>query len=621
MSLDAVVQSPGATNPSERSDTSQAPVLSAKMPDPGQSTAVSEPDEPKRSASGPVLTLSGMITGASSPSTANKAPIIRKPVARHVLAPVPKPARPAPELIIPIVPTSSAPVYPLPYSLNQPIPQPMVNQAQPKAKSRGRGEMNVPEPTYFRNSKHGEYGLRCVCGESFAGGGMVQCDHCDFWLHNMCVNIARTGKNQQFVCPFCAQKKIRCLCGKNMKYDEPLIQCAKCHKWSHKACENLDFGVNPRLFLCKQCGGCEYELKYVTFDKDDLHVPDDVVTVECDRTQLLGSLPEGPLKTLVMGDLDRAQLRRREVLTKYFHAFAPLLFDRAHEFWRVFSDVLCGLLQMERTALMQAIDTLAMKLLYQQTPVVNGYAPVQGLENSEAIQDYLGRLQIQRLETPPTPIPLSKTSDNRVITPVPIDDGAFICDVPGFLIHTDEVPADDGIPLTCMLVTDNELVVDTEGGPFDLAPLFRRSFHFNAIVKLVRISGTLHVGIFAVRMKGPLSEDKSKRGPAIPAGAEIVLPLDGDIPYPVRKCEWKERKQRPKPVAQEKRAKPRPRQDKPIIPKTEYSYELTLLSSFYDESVPPMPFVLLPDQDAVDQYRVQLEIRTRTRSRGRRSAE
>ena len=129
MSLDAVVQSAGATNPSERSDTSQAPLSSVKMPDPGQQTTVSEPDEPKRSASGPVLTLSGLITGASSPSTANKAPIIRRPVARHVIAPLPKPVRSAPELIIPIVPTSSAPVYPLPYALNQSIPQPMVTQS------------------------------------------------------------------------------------------------------------------------------------------------------------------------------------------------------------------------------------------------------------------------------------------------------------------------------------------------------------------------------------------------------------------------------------------------------------------------------------------------------------
>ena len=41
---------------------------------------------------------------------------------------------------------------------------------------------------------------------------------------------------------------------------------------------------------------------------------------------------------------------------------------------------------------------------------------------------------------------------------------------------------------------------------------------------------------------------------------------------------------------------------------------LTLLSSFYDDSVPPMPFVILENEDAVNRYKVKQEVRSRTRS-------
>ena len=544
---------------------------------------------------------------------------LKSPVRRHVLAPPPAPPRKAPALIIPIVNLMpSAPVAP---------PEQSAPQQAVKTRSRRSGEeMFVPEPTFFRNTKKGEYGLRCVCGESFTNVGMVQCDKCDFWLHTMCVNIARTGRHEQYFCPFCEGKKIRCSCGKNMKYDEPLIKCTKCGNWVHKDCENLDFGADPPNFVCKRCGGpSEYELKRVCFDRMDQSVPDGSVAINCDRGQILGGLPDGPLKVMVMEDLDKGHLQFRETVERYFMSFCPLLFDRIHEFWRVFCDTLCAMLGCDREVILNAVDILARKLLYSTGWVYRGVDRVDGLENSEAIEDYLGKLSIPRMESLPTPVRLTQTSDGRVITPVAIDDGAFICEVGGFLIHTDEVKTDNGIPLNCMLITDNELVIDTEGGSFDLAPSIKRSFHFNTIVKLVRVDGELKVGLFAVRRKGPLSEEKSKRGPAIPASGEIVLPFDGDIPYPTKKCEWKDRKHRVRSTPIEKKPKPQApdktkRRQSETRVKTEYEHEgLTLLSSFYDDSVPPLPFVLLPDDDAVDQYRTQQEMRMRIRSRGRRN--
>ena len=622
MSLDATSQDPNVQNTKEFTEPISTPQSSTIPSDSSTSQPVSEPDDVKRPPSGSGLSVSSLMTGPSSTVTTNKAPIIRKPVTRHVIVAPPKPARTIPEPIIPVVPSLPTRVYSSPYPPTPILPQPVITPTtHSKSKPRGRSnEMPIPEPMYFRNATQGEYGLRCVCGESFVNVGLIQCDKCEFWLHSMCMNIPRKGSKTSFICPFCAERKIRCQCGKNMKYDEPLIQCMKCRNWSHKSCEHLEFGANPQFFLCKRCGGTpEYELKYVTFDKDESLVSDDFITPDCDRSQLLGSLPDGPFKTLVLDDLDRTQLSPRETITKYFHAFAPLLFDRAHEFWRVFCDVLSSMLNLDRSTILAAIDSLAKKLLYQKPQPPHGFEEVTGLKNSEAIEEFLGKLQIPRLETTPPTIPIMLNPDGRVVTPVPIDDGAFICDVPGFLVHTDEIPTDDGIPLNCLLITDNELVVDTEGGSFPFASALRRSFHFNTIVKLVRISGTLHVALFAVRMKGPLGEDKTKRGPAIPAGGEIILPLDGDIPYPVRKCEWKDRKQRARVPPPEKRVKPRRRQEPVVAPKSEYAHpDLTLLSAFYDESVPPMPFILLPNEDAVEQYRIQMEIRTRTRPRGRR---
>ena len=595
--------------------SSEKSPISANTP-----STLSEADEPPKSHFPQAFAVENLVSRTTPSQIAMRSPVVQTRVKRIVVAP-PAPKRIVSEPIMPIVslPPAVPPVQ-LPSQVGYRIPNPIV---MPKNVRANPDDLIPPPPSFYRDARNGEYGLRCVCGEAHTTDGMVECDKCDFWLHNMCVNIARTGKNEPYICPFCANQKIRCLCGKNMKYDEPLIQCAICGNWSHKECENLDFGANPARFVCRKCGGTgEYELKYVTFDRDDRSVPDTVVSVNCDRTRLLESLPEGPFKVLVMSDLDKGQLSFRETVTKYFHAFAHLLFDRSHEFWRTCCDTLCTLLNCERPVIMNAFDVLATKLLYRKASTNRGVERIDEFRNSEAIDGYLGTLQIPRLETEPHSIRLQKTVDGRVTTPVQIDDGGFICEVPGFLIHTDEVKADDGIPLNSILVTDNEVVLDTEGSTFELAANIKRSFHFNCILKLVKINDQLKVALYAVRLKGPLSEEKSRRGPAIPASGELFLPFDGDIPYPVRKCEWKERKQRTRIAPPEKKPKPvktermtRRKSIEPIVREHQYKDgELTLLSSFLDSSAPPAPFVILPDEETVEQYKIQREIRTRVRS-------
>lgn len=579
--------------------------------------------EGQQSATPAAFSVKNLVSPSGQGQNQPRAVAVRK--VKRIVLPPPAPKRVISEPIMPIVPPPQ-PVFQIapPFNPGYRIQNPIV---MPKNVKSNSDDLVAPPPCYFRDAKNGEYGLRCVCGEAHTRDGMVECDKCDFWLHSMCVNIARTGKNEPYICPFCAKQKIRCLCGKNMKYDEPLIKCAVCGNWSHKECENLDFGANPTRFVCKKCGGTGvYELKYVTFDKDDHTVLDTTTSLTFDRSELLESLPEGPLKVLVMSDLEKGQLSFRETITKYFHAFAPLLFDRSHEFWRTCCDTLCKLLNCERPAILHGFDVLATKLLYRKASTNRGVERIDEFRNSEAIEGFLGTLQIPRLESEPPSVRLQKTSDGRVISPVQLDDGAFICEVPGFLVHTDEIKTDDGIPLNSILVTDNEVVLDTEGSTFNLAADIKRSFHFNCILKLVKINDQIKVALYAVRLKGPLSEEKSRRGPAIPASGELFLPFDGDIPYPVAKCEWKERKQRARPPPAEKKpkqVKERVTRRKSVdVTVREHQYkdgELTLLSPFMDPGVPPMPFVILPDEESVEQYRIQREIRTRVRSNRTRS--
>lgn len=582
---------------------------------------------------------------------------------------------------------------------NQPLPQPIVSRkpiqppiVTPVKNEPDDEEMIPPEPTYYNDKETGEYGVRCVCGEGHIDSLLVQCEMCEFWLHGLCVNVARETKGESYFCPFCLKRKIRCKCKEPMKYSMPIIQCTKCKHWVHKQCENLDFGINPENFVCSFCGGGTYELKKVDFTDDDDDVADEEIIIDNEkRLAVANSIPEGNFKKMIIEDLNYSQINFRQFVAKYFHLFAPYLFDRAHEFWRVFNETLCTILNCKRSTLLNALDALAIHLLYK--PYVasrqgrNSSRLTKSFSHSESITEFLEKNESwPRLEKQQTPVKIY-CKDGRIHSPIELDDGAFITELPGFLMHTDEVKAENGIPLSCLIVTDSDVIIDTEGTTFTFAPLIRRSFHFNCIVKLIRIKGEPRIGLFATRMKGALSEEKSRRGPAIQADGELFLPFDGEIPYPVKKIEWKDKKRGKANVVNSKSSLPKSNSvelhsnKKDDINKetnnssnytTRYNtrsaarngkrrsidhsafsnansssqngrkslssintssvtnnanqsnsllnqnfgsdMNLTLLSSFYDDSVPPMPFVILEDEDAVNKYKVKQEVRSRTRS-------
>ena len=186
-------------------------------------------------------------------------------------------------------------------------------------------------------------------------------------------------------------------------------------------------------------------------------------------------------------------------------------------------------------------------------------------------------------------------------------------------MHTDEVFSDNGIPFGCFSVYDTNLIIDMSNTPFKNPVCVRRSFHYNAYAQLVRVGGLPRVALYAIRPSGPLGDELSSSLPqkvAIPAGGEIVLRLDGDIPFSVTRRPWREKKQRARsaPKAKEEKAKKKKAQSKKPQPG---AVQLTLLSAFLEDAVPPMPFTIISDEEAAERLRMRDKIKER--SRGSRS--
>jgi hypothetical protein len=236
---------------------------------------------------------------------------------------------------------------------------------------------------------------------------------------------------------------------------------------------------------------------------------------------------------------------------------------------------------------------------------------------------------IPRMEKQPPRVQLEIDENGIIRSPVDLDNGQFIMDIPGFLVHTDEVKADRGLNLSYLSLTDSELVLCLYD---DFARGIKRSFHFNSIVKLVRVNGVLKVGLFATKLKGPLGEERNRKVAAVRKGGEIVIPFDGGIPFDVRKIDWKDKKQKPKITIEMEPKAPEEKKGRDLrngkrsgkqssSTKNSSLMELSLLSSFMEDGVPPMPFTLLPDKQAVDRYLMCQSVKARARDSRRKAVD
>jgi hypothetical protein len=301
---------------------------------------------------------------------------------------------------------------------------------------------------------------------------------------------------------------------------------------------------------------------------------------------------------------------------RYFGVFAGQFFDGTRDFWKCFVDVTASLFACEKEIVQAAIDAFAFALLYDSRPVTYSESETQ-FDFSESISGFIESEHIPRLEVEPAPVRLYVDDSDEVRVEETVEDGQFICDLPGFMLHSDELDVANGILPSCLAVTNHDVVVDMAGSSFRMAPLIARSFHYNAIVRLYKCGDEPHAGIFGTRPKGPLFEEKGKKGVAIGAGQRVILPFDGELPYPVPKIDWKDRsrkpvQQRPQPGTAANREKPVRRKPPARKAPVEANAPWTLLSAFADDFVPALPVKLLTEREMEEATRKESKNRSRS---------
>jgi hypothetical protein len=252
-----------------------------------------------------------------------------------------------------------------------------------------------------------------------------------------------------------------------------------------------------------------------------------------------------------------------------------------------------------------SLDAFAVALLYAP-PKPQSSSGLSKLEISESLIGSLESLKLPEIEQSPKQLVVGL--DRLVHVSAAVDDDEFICDLPGFVMMTDEVNTDSGIPLNIIRITNSETVIDLDGSDFAMARQISRSFHFNTVARFYRHDGAIHVGLFGTKPKGPLAE--VRRGPAIHSDGLLILPLDGEIPFRLPKCEWKI------PSAKQKLSKPvksktvSKREEKKI----DVSVQLSLLCAFSEDIVPPMPFSLVSERESAVRSHVTAIVRERRRN-------
>lgn len=494
--------------------------------------------------------------------------------------------------------------------------------------------MVIPMPTIISEPNKPPYGIRCTCKQTNTDVLLVRCSLCGYFVHGSCVGIARISKKASFVCPYCDHRPIRCNCNNPYKYDEPIIQCTCCKYWVHKSCAGLTFGPNPRGFRCFSCGTPIYTLPYPKYSPNS-KCPDENVTITCNRTDVIKKIPEGYFLNYVNSTLDKAELNIRNTIVEYLNVFTPTLFDYSHEFWKVFVSTLSTILNLEKSVILEAIDELVMGMFY--IPLPNKYkSPIPGLTISDSIRPNIESAQFTKLEELPAPAALSLNREMHVITQKNLENGEFICDLPGLLCHEDEVDATKGLLKYCINIPSTNYLIDVSRSSNTYVKYIRRSFNFNCYIKIVRVNGELHICLYAMRTKGPLVDEKTPRGPhAITEGGELFLPIDIDLPYPVDKILWKIKKTKAPPKQKPKtKPKPKPISAKPVEPKpkkkkipivtetramktrsrSEFPFALSLLSSFLEDACPPIPIIIKDRSEIEEEHPDPESMRARLRN-------
>jgi len=464
------------------------------------------------------------------------------------------------------------------------IPQFSVKQEKEKISKR---PPNLPNPKIFRiecpiaetiRDRNGNtISMRCTCGQNVDEGARIQCDCCLNWVHNSCVNVPGEYDDIPFFCPICLRKKVSCKCGNNLDYSSPLVQCTMCHMWVHKKCENLEFGIAPNNFVCSNCGGGVYQ-----FPKVDIFASRVMVRNEdaFDRYEIISSIPDGHLRKMIIEDLNEAGQSLETIVLKYISVFANTFFSRSSGFWKTFTQSFESIFGINESDFLSMIDDIFNKALYTE-PTSRKIKDCVSII-SDSIIDFVNNMDIESVNRISNAPQIYINEQGRVITPCLIKNNSFICDIPGYVMHSDEVDVNNGIPRNIVSIHETDIVVDADIAKNSFFSCFRRSFHYNCIAKLYKHKGQIRIGLFATRTMGPVYE-KSVREVSILEQNELLLPFEPSFPYKITEVEWKD--------INIKR-KRRSNKTESIDDHVEPEYKLSLLSSFENDEVPPLPFDL-----------------------------
>ena len=447
-------------------------------------------------------------------------------------------------------------------------------------------EIDEPPPVIYVEAATGRYGIRCICGNQVCDGVMTECCKCGFWVHNLCVNLARTAPNEKYFCPFCRKRPIRCTCGDAKRYSEPLVQCNVCRYWVHRACAHLGYGRDPPRFICTHCGGYETTTPVCALDAS-CGLRDVLASPDTNRIDIVQQIPDGSFRNFVLADLGRGEMGLFGMMARYFNAFCECIFDEDKDFWKVFVSTMSQLLGVSQDVIFRAIDFLACQLLYRRTvaPEPALFVALSTFSLSERVELEIRADAYANHDKKMAPVEIVM-KDGRPCVKREVAENEFICEVPGFVCVYTEMPASNGLSLDWISIPNTDYVIDTDKTSFTMCRSIRRSFHYNCHPRIIRIHGELRVALFAHRLRGPGLEKQTKKGPAIPEGGELILPLDSDLPYPVPKINWRERKRH--------RTPPQTKEPEPPA---------TLLSLFYDPSAPRLPVQVMSKEEFQEKER------------------
>ena len=214
--------------------------------------------------------------------------------------------------------------------------------------------------------------------------------------------------------------------------------------------------------------------------------------------------------------------------------------------------------------------------------------------HSESITEFIKDPPCQQYDKHPKGVKIYLDGDGVVKVSESVADNEYICDLPGFILHIDEIDANQGIPDTVISIHDTDVAVDMDGSIFDLAPKILRILHPNCLVKFYRVKTELRVGIFCARLSNP-NEDKPPRDPTILANHPLKLPFDFDLPYLLERTAWREKKTRMKSSDSlssiDKKKKSKKEEEWPHI---------SLLASFLEDTVPALPLSISPSKDTLE---------------------